>query len=34
MAVITRLDINGKNGVDGFQSYPIATNIPIPNINK
>lgn len=29
MAVITRLDINGKNGVDGFQSYPIATNIPI-----
>lgn len=29
MAVVTRLELRGSNGVDPFDKYPIAVNIPI-----
>lgn len=29
MAVVTRLELSGSNGIDGFKKYPIAVNIPV-----
>ena len=29
MAVVTRLELRAKNGINKFDKYPIAVNIPI-----
>jgi len=29
MAVVTRLELKGRNGLDPFDKYPIAVNIPV-----